>query len=224
MAPRGGRYEYTYCIERHQRGTCRQPYVTIDKLETQVDMLYSRIRIDPEWRELVRAALREDAATDLRSRDAAVKRQQRRLDRLAAERTNLARSIREAPRLAVEINRQLDEIEAQERVAKRLLADATVDRTVLAKVYEKAEKLIDNLSLVSYVNSDHERRVLNQFFFEKILVRGDKVVGVVYTEDGRLLLGYPAGPHDPNAGERHDHAHNGRQDAKNPGIPKGTGV
>jgi hypothetical protein len=171
----------------HQRGTCQQPYVTMDKIEAQVDALYGKIRIQPEWRERVRAALREDAEVDLRRGQQEVTRQQQRLDHLAVQKQNLAPSLREAPRLANEINNQLDEIEAQERAAKRLLADATVDRTVLAKVYEQAEKLIDKLWLVPYMRSAHERRVLNQFFFDKILVRGDEVVGVVYTEDARLI-------------------------------------
>jgi hypothetical protein len=101
----------------------------------------------PQWCDRVQAALREDAAAELRSRDQSVKRQQRRLDRLAAERTNLARSLREAPRLAVEIT-QLAEIEAQERAARCPLADATVDRTVLAGMFATAEQLVDSLSLV----------------------------------------------------------------------------
>lgn len=193
----GGTYDYTYCLRRHQRGDCEQPHVVIDRLEPQVIALYDHIRIIPEWRERVRASLRQDANADLGQRQREITRQQKRLAQLAIEKKNLAVSLRTAQRLADEINTQLDDIEAQEKAATKALADASLDRDTLAKVYDDAERLIDGLALAARIVDDQGRRLLNQFFFEKILVKGHQVVGVIYTETARLILGYPSGPVGP---------------------------
>ncbi|MDQ1713068.1 MAG: hypothetical protein QOE45_2518 [Frankiaceae bacterium] len=193
----GGTYDYTYCIERHLRGTCQQPHVVVDRFEPQVIALYDHIRIVPKWRERVRACLRDDADADLGQRQREIARLTKRLAQLAVEKKNLAISLRKAPRLAEEINAQLDDIEAQEKAATKRLADANLDRDTLAKVYADAERLLDRLPLAARIVDEHGRRLLNQFFFEKVLVKGHQLVGVIYTETARLILGYPSGPVGP---------------------------
>jgi site-specific DNA recombinase len=52
----GGVYDYAYCIGRHKRGTCQQPYVEIDRFAVHVADHYANLRIDSAWKERVRAA------------------------------------------------------------------------------------------------------------------------------------------------------------------------
>lgn len=193
----GGTYDYFYCIGRHRGGNCPQPYVTVDQIEPQVDALYRSIKIRPAWRERIRACLHEDADIDLARRQATITDQQKRLAKLAKERKNLAVSIRQAPRLAGELNAQLDDLEAQERAANKLIADADMDQGRLAKVFADAEKLIDYLGEACHIDDFSGRRLLNQFFFEKIYIRDNRISAVIYTETARLILGLPPGAQDP---------------------------
>lgn len=61
----------------------------------------------------------------------------------------------------------------------------------------RAERLLDTLPLAARIVDEHGRRLLNQFFFEKVLVQGHQVVTVIFTETARLILGYPSGPVGP---------------------------
>ena len=57
--------------------------------------------------------------------------------------------------------------------------------------------MVDNLTYACRIEDDLGRRLLNQFFFERVLIQGDRISGVVYTETARLILGYPTSPQDP---------------------------
>ena len=207
----GGVYDYSYCIGRHKRGTCQQPYVEIDRFEAQVTEVYSRLRIDPTWQERVRDTLAADAATDAAKREREIARQERRLARITTERRNLARSLREAPRLAAEINAELDELDRQAKDAERIIATYHADAAKTAATFDRAASLVANIALVYRVLDHKERRLLNHFFFNRVVVEGERVVRVDYTDTARLILGHhddPEGPETKNHGPSQDRGSN----------------
>jgi hypothetical protein len=85
----GGTYPYFFCIGRMPRNGCQQPYLHTETIERAVEHLYARVAPSAEHIEAVRAKLDQTLSgmrTQARQETA---RQERRLAKLADERTKL---------------------------------------------------------------------------------------------------------------------------------------
>ena len=170
-----GKYLYFFCVERSKRSGCQQRYVLADKAVAMVERYYRSVQLPPDDIEFARAALHDELASQ-RERDIAeAERQRKRLSRLADERKKLldahyegaipldllkdeqagiSREVAEAERLLAASERRCDDLEATIRQDLDLVADCY-------ELYLSAPESV--------------RRLLNQFFFEKVLVDTDDI-------------------------------------------------
>lgn len=166
----------------------------MDRVEPQVLALYDGMQILPEWRERVRACLREDADADLGQRQREVARLKKRLAQLAVEKKSLAISLRKAPAWRKRSTPSWTTSKPRRRPPRR---GWPMPASTVRPSPRSTPTPSDYLTRLSLAADEHGRRLLNQFFFEKVLVKGHKVVGAIYTETARFILGYPPGPVGP---------------------------
>lgn len=171
----GGKYDYFFCLGRHNDNGCDLPYLPAAKVETQIEALHERASLTPESTTKIRKVL----STKLRSLSGHLQveaaTQRRRSQRLEAERRTLLRAHLEG---AVPIELLKEE---QARIALEL-ADAEARLRRCSGKWEQVESnLTTAMSILTdcgrtYSDADDDvRRHLNQTFFAGIYLDIDDV-------------------------------------------------
>ena len=174
----GKEYEYYFCISKHARRGCTQPYHRLEDVEEAVEAFYEQVALSDDEREALRTELlaRLDALAGTSERD--VTEADRTLTRLAAQEKKLleafyADSIR--PELFHEEQKRLRrERIAAEQVKARLQTD-------LAVVRENVELAVELMAdpAGAYRRADARiRSLMNSGFFRALYVdSGDVAEG-----------------------------------------------
>ena len=186
-------YMYYYCLGRHQRrSNCQQPYMPIDKVEAAVERYYKSMRMPQDVAESIRTGLRIELEREHARSGPEMAATTQRVNELDQERRRLARGV---------VNGSIPEDLAREEQARIAaeLKQAVAIQNAAQLVYGRIEETL-NLAL-TYVTQVDElyrrggpqvRRLINQFFFEKLLLRythdGVEVTGCVLAKPWATLL------------------------------------
>jgi site-specific DNA recombinase len=172
----GSRYEYFFCVGRHQRRTaCTQSVVPIETVEDHVADKWRNVQFDPGYAELLRQLLTQEIAgqRDRARHDLEIASQT--IKRLSTERKKLLDAhYADAIPLGLlrdeqeRITRELDN-------AERLLATAKQTQAQIESALEKCLSFLTDCHRAYLEASPRERRLMNQALFQRFLVSEDGV-------------------------------------------------
>ena len=175
-------YMYYFCLGRHQRrSACQQRYMPIDKVEEAVRRYYATVQMPTDVAESIRTGLRVELDRQHRRSQPEIAHARRRVAELEQERRRLVRGV---------INGTIpDDLakEEQDRIATDLKQAIAIERTAETVYARIADTLAIALQYVTRVQEMYSlggpqvRRLSNQFFFKKLLLR--------YTDDGVQVTG-----------------------------------
>lgn len=197
----GGLYLYAFCLRRHTKGTCDQPYSDVTRLERDMQDRYANLRIDPAWRVRLVGLLRQENEREQDEIEAEVRRQERRIRDLHEELRGLLPALKRGVLVEV-IEADEQRIKAEIKEAEGLVARLRAHAGDELRLYEDTERLIDNLPKMYRRATDEQRRHLNHFFFARAEVDDGRIVGVVLTPEAAAVLGYSV-QRAADAGEAH---------------------
>jgi DNA invertase Pin-like site-specific DNA recombinase len=170
-----GRYFYFFCLNRHRREGCKQPYLNIDAVEAIVEEHYRIVSLDPEMATQAREALAGELANRRKHSEVDAKRQNRRLNKLAEERRKLLQA-HYAGAIPLELlKEEQDRIGREVTEARRFLQQAEQAFADVESTIAQALEIARNLFEAYSQGGPTVRRLLNQFFFSKVLVGTDRV-------------------------------------------------
>ena len=184
-----GRYFYFFCLGRQRRQGCQQPYLGVDAVEAVIEDHYRFINLDPEMAAQARQALANELAQRREHSQLETKRQQRRLAKLADERRKLLQA-HYADAIPLELLKEEQQrIDREVHDARRLLHQAETAFVDVEQTIAQALELASNLHQAYRRGNATVRRLLNQFFFAKVLV-GTETVQVEFRPPVEALYRY----------------------------------
>ncbi len=168
-----GKYLYFFCVGSRQG--CVQRYVLASQLEHKVAQLYQALRLGED--DLL--AIQEDFKEELEKRRAksgpSITRAKRQISELELQRRRVARGVVDGS-----IPSDLAK-EEQERIARELsdcqrtIATADLGFEAYEKPFQMVMQILDDCEQI-YVRGDGPvRRMMNQLFFDRVLVRQGEV-------------------------------------------------
>lgn len=184
----GAYYPYFVCASKHDKHRCSQHAVLIDKVEEEVERLYEYISLTPESRKLLEAWFQEEITRRGKSSKDEIADLNKQVKKLKDEEAKLLQA-HYAEAISLEllkseqgrIAKALADIEAR---LKRLSADSQAIRGNLAQVLD----LIEDCGQTYKKASDYGKRLMNQAFFEKIVVNPNGRIEPEYNEIVGILL------------------------------------
>ncbi|MGI8767290.1 MAG: recombinase family protein, partial [Gemmatimonadaceae bacterium] len=184
-----GRYLYFFCVGRHQRRTaCPLPYLPAEDLEQAVVDYYKTVRLPQEVQQSIREGLRAELDQQRRQAAPEIAWAEQRVVELADERRRLARGVVTGA-IPEDLGREEQErIHSELRHAEAVLATA---KTVFANIEDNLDRalaLLGGCDGVYRRGGPQVRRLSNQFFFAKLLVRDGEVAGAILNEPWATLL------------------------------------
>ncbi len=167
-------YRYFYCLGRHRRNGCDQPYLPIEAVEREVLAAYRGLQVperDVAW---LRLALAEHLSEEEKRRARVVERARRTIARLDGERTRLLQAhlagavpLDLLQREQARLSRELGHAQAQLATAEAR------DHDELAVTLDEATALLlDPEATYRALPHDELRRQYNMIFFERLEVDG----------------------------------------------------
>jgi len=181
-------YPYFICLGRHQKTTnCTQRAILIPVVEERVEQLYIGQQLDTEMRDEIHAILREDLSSLRRNAETENHRLTTQKQRLINERARLLQA-----HYAGAV--PLDLLKTEQDRISRQLAEVGSRLSATNLEFDRIEECLDKALDYAvncgraYLNAGpQERRLLNQAFFERIVVYEDDVQ-VELAEPFRTLL------------------------------------
>lgn len=165
-------------------GTC----VDLGIVEERVEQLYQRLALTPEHVRALRETLDQDIERVDQESAAVVAAQEERLKRLTDEERKNAAAYR-ADALSLDaLKAERERIDAERLGARRVIARSQVRYDELRDVIAQALDLAEDASALYTRADDQVRRLLNQAFFEKVLVQEDDVVDPEYSEPYQRMI------------------------------------
>ena len=185
----GGIYDYFFCIGRQQRRTdCKQPYVPVGAVEDAIAEYYETIRIPDELRADVVKGIRKELAYQRKQAGPEIAFAKRRVVELDNERRRLARGVVDGSIPGDLARPEHERIDEEWAAAQRLLAAAERVFGHVEETLTLAMALVGRCDEVYRRGGPRIKRLMNQFFFAKLLVVDTKVAGTVYAEPLGALL------------------------------------
>ena len=171
----GGTYPYFFCIGRTRRNGCDQPYVPVHLIERAVERTYATIRPEAEHIQEVRSKL-DHALTGMRQpAEQDVKRQQRRLAKLAEERTKLLHAYYQGAIPLDLLHQEQERISTQIANAAAQLLSAQRSASDVQATLQKALDLLAAGPDAYSKAPGHLRRQWNQALFLRLLVHDEDI-------------------------------------------------
>lgn len=187
-----GRYLYFFCVGRQKKRGCQQPYLRVDAVEAVIENHYKFVSLEPALAEQARQALASELAEQHHQSQRVAKRQEKRLARLDDERRKLLQAhYADAVPLDL-LKEEQDRISRETRDAERLLQQAQTASVDVEHTITEALELATNLYEAYRQGDPQVRRLLNQFFFEKVLV-GREEIQVEFSRPAKALYRYALG-------------------------------
>jgi site-specific DNA recombinase len=172
----GTRYDYFFCVGRHQRRTdCTQSVIPIATVEEQVEEKWRHVQLDPHYADLLRQLLTQEIAQrrEQAERDAAVAT--RKIQMLTEQRKKLL-DAHYANAIPLDLLRSEQERIGKElEAAERLLEAARVTHLRIESTLEKCLSFLTDCHRAYIEASAKERRLMNQAVFERFLVGEDGI-------------------------------------------------
>ncbi len=183
----GGVYFYFFCRGR-QEGRCVSHYLNVEDVEDAVVRHYRRLKLTPDFIDLIRAKVDETLADQHGAARLAHKQLTTQLAKLDRQEENLL-DLTEAGSLpSPKVRSRLNRISRERETAQRELASVDNKLEVGAQLYETALRLLEDPHQLYEQASSPQRRLLNQAFFEKLYIDEGEVVSEVLTEPFRELV------------------------------------
>lgn len=169
-------YPYFICLGRHQKTTnCTQRAMLIPMVEERIEELYIGQQLDIEMKDEIRAILREDLSALRRTAEAENHRLTTQKQRLLNERAALLQA-----HYASAV--PLDLLKTEQNRISRQLTDIESRLTTTNLEFDRIEECLDkaldyavNCGSAYLTAGPQERRLLNQAFFDRIVVYEDDV-------------------------------------------------
>jgi site-specific DNA recombinase len=183
----GGTYDYFIC-RGQQLGTCSQRHRSVEAVEQAVICHYLTIQLSQEKRDSIKQAIRQrfDVLTGMSVRE--IERARKELARLMDEERKLLRAHYEdriSPELFGEEERR---IRGERAAAEETVAKLSGEYDLALSNLDKALDLTANIQAAYDLAPRHVRRLMNQSFFEKLLVIDEEIDDHVLAEPFRQLL------------------------------------
>jgi site-specific DNA recombinase len=166
----GERYLMSYCLRRHRYRNCPLPYVMIERVEAAVERHYRNIQITPERHAALRDGLHHHLTAE---RERLVRERERNQHRVAALKAQRVKLLQLHYKEEIAKDLFLDEqrrLDAEIAEAEEGLAVAILDNERLVEIVDIAVDLAANCYNLYRSATPAERRLLNQTFFERILL------------------------------------------------------
>ena len=202
---RGGRYVYFFCLGRQRGSGCGQRHVQVEQVEEAVIDYWRIIQLEPERVEKVRARMREeiDRRRQTSRRDA--KGQERRIERLRAERRKLLQAHYESAIPLDLLKEEQRRITTDMSQAEAMLEHTTAQFDRIERMYDQALDLVTDCQEAYRQAGPQLRRLFNHIFWNRLWLWEGKVVTAELAEPFAGLLA-------------NDLAHHYQRDAEDPGL------
>lgn len=198
-----GTYLYFYCLGQlgSRRTGCREPYISADVLESEIEALYRRVKMPDSVLAGLRVEIEAQIATKKRGADSENAAMTAKISACEAERQKLMQAYYANAIDITMLKAEQDRIAAEVSSAQNRL-DAVGDQLdEWGEILELAMKLASSCDRAYKKASNHERRLLNQAFFEKIEVRGGKIAEVTFADPFGSILYVPGSNKRHNVGD-----------------------
>ena len=169
---KGGRYDYYFCLGRHQKRTdCDLPFIPVDDIENEIEAHYATTQLLTEnqrarLREMLEAVL-EDRAQHART---VTTRQTKRIQRLDAQRDKLLDAFLTGSVPVEVLKRKQDAITAELAQAEQAIREANIEADTIRRNLDLALQLAGDASWAYQQASTQGRRHWNQALFDRIEV------------------------------------------------------
>lgn len=189
-----GRYLYFFCLgqkDRRRPTGCKEAYVAAEKFERQVEELYQRVQLPPEWAKRLRASM--EAEIIARQDRNAAEREflTRKLAKVETERRKLLEAYYagavDVALLRSEQQRIVSDIREIEERLKNVEATLAEWQEVLAIAF----KFASNCGQAYRSANSRTRKLYNSAVFERLAVRNGEITEISYREPFGALFVLP---------------------------------
>ncbi len=170
-----GRYLYFFCLGRHQRRTeCTQPYLATEAIEAAVERHYRTMRLPERTQETVRAGLRAELDMQARRAEPEIAYARSRVTELDQERRRLGRAVVTGAIPEDVAREEQARIQHELVQAQKILATSQVIYAHIEDTLNRALALVGRIDEVYASGGPRVRRLVNQCFFDKLLISADE--------------------------------------------------
>ena len=209
-----GTYHYFVCARRHRVHDCTFKAVLIDEVEARVAELYQQIQLSSDDRRDIERYLRMEFAHIQANRQQDIQRLTKRQQQLEDQRHKLLEAHYEGAIPLDLLKKEQDQLTSSILAIQRELDGYTADAALVEQHLTQALDLLEDCQQLYLAAPDRLKKLLNQVFFERILVNP------AVDEDGRPIIPAPALQTSLKAGRRGGAAVAGRQTAAAQGGKK----
>ena len=179
-------YHYFVCARRHRVHDCTFKAVLIDEVEARVAELYQQIRLSSDDRREIERYLRAEFAHIQANRQQDIQRLTTRQQQLEDQRHKLLEAHYEGAIPLDLLKKEQDQLTSSILAIQRELDGYTADAALVEQHLTQALDLLEDCQRLYLAAPDRLKKLLNQVFFERILVNP------AVDEDGRPIIPPPA--------------------------------
>lgn len=181
-----GTYHYFVCARRHRVHDCTFKAVLIDEVEARVAELYRQIQLSSDDRREIEHYLRAEFAHIQANRQQDVLRLTTRQQQLEDQRHKLLEAHYAGAIPLDLLKKEQDQLTSSILAIQRELDGYTADAALVEQYLTQALDLLEDCQRLYLAAPDRLKKLLNQVFFERILVNP------AVDEDGRTIIPPPA--------------------------------
>ena len=189
-------YPYFVCARRHRVHDCTFKAVLIDEVEARVAELYQQIRLSSDDRRDIERYLRAEFAHIQANRQQDIQRLTTRQQQLEDQRHKLLKAHYAGAIPLDLLKKEQDQLTSSILAIQRELDGYTADAALVEQHLTQALDLLEDCQRLYLAAPDRLKKLLNQVFFERILVNP------AVDEDGHPIIPPPALQTSLKAGRR----------------------
>ena len=189
-------YHYFVCARRHRVHDCTFKAVLIDEVEARVAELYQQIRLSSDDRRDIERYLRMEFAHIQANRQQDIQRLTTRQQQLEDQRHKLLKAHYAGAIPLDLLKKEQDQLTSSILAIQRELDGYTADAALVEQHLTQALDLLEDCQRLYLAAPDRLKKLLNQVFFERILVNP------AVDEDGHPIIPPPALQTSLKAGRR----------------------
>ncbi|MCL5292489.1 MAG: recombinase family protein [Actinobacteria bacterium] len=183
-----GEYTYFYCLGQKRKNGCGQLYVLDVDIEKQIEELYKRINLPSYYTDKLVTIFKQE----ILSRDDANAREKQflaaRLSKLADKRVKLMDAFYAEAISPELLKSEQDRIDGEVAACESRLALLKDKFDQFEEVLNLAVKMASSCHMAYMKANPKRKRMLNQAFFKKILIKEKQIEEVIYTDLFDLLF------------------------------------
>ena len=191
-----GTYHYFVCARRHRVHDCTFKAVLIDEVEARVAELYQQIRLSSDDRREIERYLRAEFAHIQANRQQDIQRLTTRQQQLEDQRHKLLEAHYAGAIPLDLLKKEQEQLTSSILAIQRELDGYTADAALVEQHLTQALDLLEDCHRLYLAVPDRLKKLLNQVFFERILVNP------AMDEDGHPIIPPPALQTSLKAGRR----------------------